>query len=159
MTSFSVCVLPFVHRRVRSLVAKSEIGRLKRKSDFRPDFLDADAKSFTRDGVHLRPPPPHYRSCREHRNKTPSGTTDCAQMFASLQNVLPSSVLSSISNNSAAKDPPQPDTDHTPDQDNFPSSSSDGRAMTVDEQGVKKKKGRTNEVSLLFSALVFAEEP
>lgn len=71
-------------------------------------------------------------------------------MFASLQNVFPSSVLSSISNSTAAKNQPHKETNDIPDRDNSPSSSNN-KPMNVDEQGVKKKKGRSNEVSLSSS--------
>ena len=79
-------------------------------------------------------------------------------MLASLQNVLPSSVLSPFSNNTSPKNQPQEDADDTHDRDNQPSPSFNGRGM-ADEQGVKKKKGRSNEVSLSFSVLVCAEAP
>ena len=80
-------------------------------------------------------------------------------MFASLQSVLPSSVLSSISNTPAAKDHPRQEADDAGGRDNYPSSPSDNRAMTVDEQGVKKKKGRSNEVSLSLPVSVCAGPP
>ena len=67
-------------------------------------------------------------------------------MFASLQNVLPSSVLSSLSNNPAAKNQPHQAAGDIPDRDSLPSSSNN-KPMNVDEQGVKRKKGRSNEVS------------
>lgn len=72
-------------------------------------------------------------------------------MLASFRDVLPSSVLSSISNNPAPKNLNQPkqSANDTADEDNLPTSPSDRRAMAVDEQGVKKKKGKSSEVSLL----------
>ena len=76
------------------------------------------------------------------------GQTACVQMLASLQSVLPSSVLSSLSTSPTAKNrPPQGPADGADDRDNYPSPSSNVTAMSVDEQGVRKKKGRSNEVS------------
>ena len=78
-------------------------------------------------------------------------------MLASLQNVLPSSVLSSISNNPATKNQPQQGADDVGNRDNYPSSSSNNRVMSVDEQGVKKRKGKSNEVSHSFCVFVLAD--
>ena len=80
-------------------------------------------------------------------------------MLTSLQSVLPSSVLSSISNTPAPKNQPREDAADAADRDNYPSPSSNTRVMSVDEQGVKKKKGRSNEVSFSFPAFVCEEAP
>jgi hypothetical protein len=120
-------------------------------------LLDADVRSFTQINscpsplpLSFLPGPPQQLSRRQ---------ADCAQMFASLQNVLPSSVLSSLSSNPAAKTQPEQDADDSTGRDSYSPSSPSNRAMTVDEQGVKKKKGRSNEVSLSFSAFACAEAP
>lgn len=101
-------------------------------------------KSFTQ--LNLCLPPPPLSSLPRAPQLSPR-RADCVQMLASLQNVLPSSVLASISNNPAAKNQPQQDAGDVGDRDNYPSSSDNNRAMSVDEQGIKKKKGRSNEVS------------
>ena len=110
----------------------------------------ADVKTFTRTCVPESPPLQLSLLPTAPYQPRPSSPPRCKriapQMFSSLQNVLPSSVLSSISNNQTTKNQPEKGADDIPDRDNFPSSPKN-RAMTVDEQGVKKKKGRSNEVS------------
>lgn len=78
-------------------------------------------------------------------------------MFASLQTFLPSTVLSSISSNAPPKHQPEQDPDDVADRDSCPASPSTNTPMAVDERGVKKKKGKSNEVSLAFVASVDAE--
>lgn len=73
-------------------------------------------------------------------------------MFASLQTILPSSILSSVSNNPPQSPPSHHPPDGSPDDYNFPSAPSESTPMTADEQGVRKKKGRSNEVTI-FSCL------
>ena len=80
-------------------------------------------------------------------------------MFASLQNVLPASILSSISTIPAAKSQPREDADDAAERDSYPSSSPTSKPMAVDEQGAKKKKGRSNEVSFSLSARVVPGSP
>ena len=80
-------------------------------------------------------------------------------MLASLQSVLPSSVLSSISNHPAQKNQPRQDADDPRERNDIPSTSSNTRLMSVDEQGVKKKKGKSNEVRLSFSPFLPVEAP
>ena len=116
----------------------------------------ADVKSFTPHLHYLSPPLPRARAL-----DSPRGERLSSRMFASLQTFLPSSVLSSISNNPPSKNNPHQDTDDDgdddpADRDSHPSSPSNNRPMAVDERGVMKKKGKSNEVSLSLFASVDA---